>query len=176
MDRKEPIVVWKTGFWILAAIQIVGIGVSVWAAKSMDTPTCAAASAGPSAGTDTQASYAVPSTLPANPPEFASAIPRQAPRSSQTNPDTAPGTAPDTFLAAKSSAQENSPENLNADSAATNIVDIAISLRKWTQADSAALQQYRRQLTPEQRYKIVEKLVAAINRQELTLEAPFPSP
>lgn len=63
---------------------------------------------------------------------------------------------------------ENTPANLQALSASTSVVSGALAKKVWTREDSTSLMQHASQLTRAQRDEIMEKIVGAINRQELT--------
>jgi hypothetical protein len=71
--------------------------------------------------------------------------------------------------------KEDSPENVEAFTKATTILSAAIARRKLTTADISELGIYSRRLTQEQRIKIMNDLSAAINRQEVVLQAVMPA-
>jgi mannitol-1-phosphate/altronate dehydrogenase len=63
---------------------------------------------------------------------------------------------------------ENTTTNLQALSNSSNVVSGALARRVWTHEDSLALIQRANQLTRAQRDEILQEIVGAINRQELT--------
>lgn len=71
--------------------------------------------------------------------------------------------------------KENSPENIQALNEATNIVQGAMARGMWTNEDNMALLSMASGLTPDQRYRIMDEIGSAINRQELKIEAPPPA-
>lgn len=73
------------------------------------------------------------------------------------------------------SVKENSPENNQALNAASNIVQGAMARGAWTNEDNMALLSMASGLTPDQRYRIMDEIGDAINRQELKIEAPPPA-
>jgi hypothetical protein len=73
------------------------------------------------------------------------------------------------------SVKENSPENIQALNAASNIVQGAMARGAWTNEDNMALFSMASGLTPDQRYRIMDGIGGAINRQELKIEAPPPA-
>lgn len=66
--------------------------------------------------------------------------------------------------------KENSPANAQAWAEASNIVSVAIARGAWTREDNVALIPHVPQLTQSQRYKIMDEVGQAINRQELKIE------
>ncbi len=71
--------------------------------------------------------------------------------------------------------KENSPTNIQALNESTNIVSGAIAQGKWTREDNVALMSHVHQLTRSQRYKIMDEIGQAINRQELKIEDAPPA-
>lgn len=67
---------------------------------------------------------------------------------------------------------ENSPANTQALSEASTVVSTAIATGTWTQDDNAKLAMQSRQLTSNQRLKLLRDVLSAVNRQELRPEAP----
>ena len=71
--------------------------------------------------------------------------------------------------------KENSPENVQAFTNISNIVDSALAKGEWTNADSAALIPSISNLSPSQRIYFADKVTRAINNQEFKLENFGPS-
>jgi hypothetical protein len=86
----------------------------------------------------------------------------------------ASGTPPAIVQTNSAGAKENSSENIQAMTSVTSVISNAVAQGKWTATDYAAILPHIDQLTSEQRYKIMNEMANAINRQELELEIPFP--
>jgi hypothetical protein len=70
---------------------------------------------------------------------------------------------------------ENSPENTQAFNRITNIVSTALARGKWLNSDNLAALPYASGLTESQKTKILEKVMGAINRQELDINEAAPA-
>lgn len=67
-----------------------------------------------------------------------------------------------------------SPENIEAFSQATRLVDGALAVRLWGDAQAEELRSLRARLTPDQAASLVGRLGTAINRQEIRVDAVPP--
>jgi ABC-type transporter Mla subunit MlaD len=175
-NKKTSTPLYFVGLLIVAAIQLVGFAL-LWD-KTTTQPEYVYL---PAANNDQPAIAGVPPTIAIDKTlientlreAIQSALKQElAPYARQL---TATSDAPPKTLPADSpGVKENSPENSQALTAVTSIVSHAIAQGKWTTTDFAALLPHAHQLTSEQRYKIMDEIADAVNRQELELETPFP--
>jgi hypothetical protein len=63
-----------------------------------------------------------------------------------------------------------SEANWNAYRRSETVLDAALTARRWTESDRRAFRANRSKLTPEQHLQLVERLVAAVNSDQVTVE------
>lgn len=68
----------------------------------------------------------------------------------------------------------NSPENREAYQGAQDLVQFALTTKRWTENDAQALRAALTHLTQEQAAEVFEQLIPAINRGELVVETNSP--
>lgn len=71
---------------------------------------------------------------------------------------------------AEQAAVEAKPENAPAQARAERVVSQALAARRWTQEDAQALRESMSALSAEQTDALLERLIPAVNRGEVTVE------
>ncbi len=172
MDGKRLVPLFLIGLFIIVAVQIGGFAL-LW---SKDTPP---PKVYPPVATD-EPSAALPATAPVvvvSPPdekalrEIIQAVLEQELATYARQLAAAPNATQKTVLAEPTDVKENSPENVQAFSAATNIVQAAIAQSMWSEQDNINLSQYAHSLTTSQRRELIKQVAGAIHRQELKTKA-----
>lgn len=87
---------------------------------------------------------------------------------------TAPEAAQKITIADSSNVKENSPENAQTFSRAVSMVEAAIASGEWTNDDLQEIAPQLSNLSDAQRIQIIEKLMNAINNQQLKVHAGMP--
>lgn len=87
----------------------------------------------------------------------------------------APGVAQGITTANPPDVKENSPENIQAINEATNAVSASIAQGAWTDEANMRVLGAAKYLTEQQRTKIMEDIINAINRKEMKLEGAVPA-
>jgi hypothetical protein len=177
MDGKRFVPFAPIGLFIIVAVQIGGF-VLLW---SKDAPLPEYVYLSATADKTAAASAAISPVVVVSPPdekalrEMIQTVLEQELSAYTRQLIAAPGTIQKVIPSNPPNVKEHSEENSIALTQINSIVSVALARGKWLPSDNIAALTYAHQLTDAQKFKIMDEVMGAVNRQELDIRESAPA-